>query len=146
MGIIIGWVIFSIVVGAIGSGRKIGFWGGFFASVFLSPLVGIIIVAFSKSLSDDKFQKQISSQISILSVPERIEKLVKLKEDGYLTEEEFNAQKQLILNPGNEKIPEQVKIDPPTIQFWGRKFDRDYFFIILIVIIVVIAAIANNNN
>jgi len=41
------WLVFSIVVGAIGKERKIGFAGGFFLSILLSPLIGLIIVLVS---------------------------------------------------------------------------------------------------
>jgi tetratricopeptide (TPR) repeat protein len=42
-GIFIMWIVLSIVLGAIGSNRKIGFAGAFFASLLLSPLIGLII-------------------------------------------------------------------------------------------------------
>ena len=38
------WLILALVVGLIGIGRQSGFWGGFFISIFLSPLIGLIIV------------------------------------------------------------------------------------------------------
>ena len=46
-GVIIFWLIFSLIVGAIGNDRKIGFAGGFFLSILLSPLIGLIIVLVS---------------------------------------------------------------------------------------------------
>jgi tetratricopeptide (TPR) repeat protein len=42
------WFIFSIIIGAIGEKRKIGFAGGFFLSLLLSPLIGLIIVLVSE--------------------------------------------------------------------------------------------------
>lgn len=42
-GIFILWIVLSIVFGAIGSERKIGFAGAFFASLLLSPLIGLIL-------------------------------------------------------------------------------------------------------
>ena len=42
--IFITWLILSLVVGLIGIGRQAGFWGGFFISIVLSPLLGLIIV------------------------------------------------------------------------------------------------------
>ena len=52
MGIFFGWIIFSFVVGFIGSERKIGFWGAFFLSILLSPLIGLIIALVSKNKED----------------------------------------------------------------------------------------------
>ena len=41
--IVIFWIIFCFVVGTVGKKRKIGFAGAFFLSLFLSPLIGLII-------------------------------------------------------------------------------------------------------
>ena len=38
------WIVFSVVVGALGTDKSAGFWGGFIASLILSPLIGLIIV------------------------------------------------------------------------------------------------------
>ena len=38
------WLALSLVVGVVGSTRQAGFWGGFFLSIVLSPLLGLIIV------------------------------------------------------------------------------------------------------
>jgi hypothetical protein len=38
------YLIASILVGLLGTNRKFGFWGHFFGSVLLSPMVGIILV------------------------------------------------------------------------------------------------------
>lgn len=59
MGIFFGWLIFSIVVGAIGSNRKIGFFMAFIASIFLSPLIGLIITLVSKDKSEEKYKQEL---------------------------------------------------------------------------------------
>jgi hypothetical protein len=41
---IFGWIILSIVCASVGSDRQIGAVGAFFASLFLSPLIGFILV------------------------------------------------------------------------------------------------------
>ncbi|TAN17200.1 MAG: hypothetical protein EPN37_07035 [Chitinophagaceae bacterium] len=41
------WIILSFVVAAIGNKRKIGFVWSLLASLFLSPIIGLIIVTFS---------------------------------------------------------------------------------------------------
>lgn len=38
------YVVTAILVAALGVDRKLGFWGYFFASLLLTPLVGIILV------------------------------------------------------------------------------------------------------
>lgn len=43
MGFAITWIVLSLLVALSGSGKKIGYWGVFFLSLFLSPLIGLII-------------------------------------------------------------------------------------------------------
>ena len=38
------YIIFCLVIGLIGMNRKFGFWGYFFGSVILTPVVGIILI------------------------------------------------------------------------------------------------------
>ena len=45
---IIGFIVFALLVGWFGSTREIGFGWAFALSLFLSPLIGFIIVCFSK--------------------------------------------------------------------------------------------------
>jgi len=37
-------LLFSILVGFLGMNRKFGFWGYFFASLALTPFIGILLV------------------------------------------------------------------------------------------------------
>jgi len=37
-------ILLSFIVGKIGKKRKFGFWGYFFCSLFLTPVVGILLV------------------------------------------------------------------------------------------------------
>ncbi len=41
------YVVLAVLVAALGMDRKLGFWGYFFASLLLTPLVGLILVAAS---------------------------------------------------------------------------------------------------
>jgi len=43
-------VLISVIIGYLGRHRKMGFWGYFFASIILTPLIGILLVL----VSDDK--------------------------------------------------------------------------------------------
>lgn len=45
---IIAFLIFSLLVGLLGEKRKIGFGWSFVLSLFLSPIIGLIITLFSK--------------------------------------------------------------------------------------------------
>jgi uncharacterized membrane protein len=38
------YIILCLVIGLIGINRKFGFWGYFFGSVILTPVVGIILI------------------------------------------------------------------------------------------------------
>jgi hypothetical protein len=42
--IYVAYLLACLVVALLGMNRKLGFWGYFFASLLLSPLVGIILV------------------------------------------------------------------------------------------------------
>ena len=112
MGIFFGWIIFSLVVGAIGSNRKIGFWGAFFLSLILSPVIGLIIALVSKDKDDEEYkqkllhtqQKQqetlsnLESSVNKRSLSEELEKIKKMKDEGLLSDEEFQKAKEKILS------------------------------------------------
>jgi uncharacterized membrane protein YraQ (UPF0718 family) len=106
MAIFFGWIIFSIIVGAIGGSRKIGFAGAFFLSLILSPLIGLIITLSSKDIEDEKYKEKLlenqkrqtaelanlsqqQKEVPAVSIADEIEKLKKLKEEGTISEEEY---------------------------------------------------------
>lgn len=41
---ILPYVLFALFVGYLGTGRKFGFWGNFFVSLVLTPLVGVVVL------------------------------------------------------------------------------------------------------
>lgn len=45
--IFIAWIGLSFLVGLLGNGKKIGFWGVFFISLLLSPIIGLIVALVS---------------------------------------------------------------------------------------------------
>ena len=55
---IFGWILFSLLIGAIGNNRNIGFWGAFFLSLILSPIIGLIFTLISKSHTQMLLEKQ----------------------------------------------------------------------------------------
>ena len=42
--IIISWILLSLLLGYIGTKRKVGFYDPFFASLILSPIIGAFMV------------------------------------------------------------------------------------------------------
>lgn len=109
MGFFFGWLVLSAIVGAIGGERKIGVAGAFFVSLFLSPLIGLIITISSPRKEDEKIKEeslnlqrqQVETLSSIKnngSIADELIKLSELKDKGILTLEEFEIQKQKILN------------------------------------------------
>lgn len=108
---VLGWIIFSFIVGLIGVEKKIGFWGGFFVSLIFSPIIGLIITLISKSPDDEKYKQDILntqkrqeeslqrlSQTSSISITDELNKLKKLREEDSITEEEFEKLKSKIIN------------------------------------------------
>jgi uncharacterized membrane protein (DUF106 family) len=112
MGLFFLWIIFSLIVGAVGSNRRIGFWGAFLLSLILSPIIGLIITLISKDKEDDEYKKRmyetqnrqedtlsdLKENINKKSVFEELEKIKKMRDEGILTEDEFQKAKQKILS------------------------------------------------
>ena len=48
----ISWLVFAFVVGFAGRDRKIGYWGVFFISIFLSPIIALICALFSGRITE----------------------------------------------------------------------------------------------
>lgn len=109
--IIIAWITFSVLVGTLGSDRKIGFWGSFLLSIILSPIIALIITMFSKTLKQQRIDDEMlenqkeqtrllaeKSENNTISIADEIEKLLKLKDKGLLTEEEFQQTKKRLIN------------------------------------------------
>ena len=46
------YFILSLLVGFLGGKRKLGFWGYFFASLLLTPIMGILLVLVSDKRKD----------------------------------------------------------------------------------------------
>lgn len=116
MGIFFGWIIFSLIVGLIGTDRKIGFFGAFLVSLILSPVIGLIITLVSKDLKDEKYKQNIlkaqksqqealeklsnskSKDSSKISILDELERLKKLKDENLISESEFQTLKDKIIN------------------------------------------------
>jgi len=104
MEIFLGWIIFSLAVGAIGVNRNIGFAGAFFLSLFLSPVIGLIFTLVSKSDEQLKFETELLSHTKkqtdgILnaghkSFTDELFKLKTLLDSGLISREEFESEKE----------------------------------------------------
>lgn len=53
MAAVVFFLIFALLVGLVGKNRKIGFGWSFILSLFLSPIIGLIITLFSKKKDID---------------------------------------------------------------------------------------------
>lgn len=109
---IISWIVVSLIIGAIGSSRKIGFGGAFFLSLLLSPLLGLIITLVSKTkdaikyeqevLATQKKQQETLEKIkyqNISSITDELKKIKDLLDSNVISAEEFETlKKKIILN------------------------------------------------
>jgi len=112
MGIIIFWIGLSILIGAIGSSRNIGFAGALLVSLFLTPLIGLIVTLASKDVEEEKRKAQqlinqqqqtralqeMNKKSNQQNVTDELERIAKLKEQGNLTEEEYQKLKNAIIS------------------------------------------------
>ena len=44
------YILLSIIIGLLGKNRKFGFWGYFFGSLLLSPLLGLLLLLASEKI------------------------------------------------------------------------------------------------
>lgn len=100
--VIILWIIFSFIIGSIGSNRECGFFYSFMASLLFSPLIGAIYVALSERKSDIKMKEDIASTNKIMKLKE----LSELKDKGVLSNEEYEKLKMEIMSD------DSIVIDP----------------------------------
>lgn len=42
------WLVLALILGIISKTTKLGFWGGFLISVFLTPIIGLMILLTAK--------------------------------------------------------------------------------------------------
>ena len=128
---IISWLIFCFVVGFVGSGRKIGFGGAFFCSLFLSPLIGLIITLVSKNKADEEYKEKVlvvqqsqqealerlSETKTISNVTDELQKIKSLLDSGVINQEEFAKMKSRIIESIDkpQKLKEIKNVDAQKI-------------------------------
>lgn len=101
------WLVLALVMGAVGSTRKIGFWGAFLLSLILSPLIGGIITLVSAqetSTAPLSFGGQPLAvppaepeALTVNTLDEQLRKLTAMKKDGLITEDEFDQLRKKLL-------------------------------------------------
>lgn len=52
--LILAWLILAIIIGFFGRNRRFQFWGYFFASVLLTPIVGVLLLIAAIPVSPKK--------------------------------------------------------------------------------------------
>lgn len=107
--VVILWIVFALLVAFMGDGRRIGFFWALVAALFLSPLVGFVIVVLSPRKGS--FEEELARVRGVKAGPpppmaagkgsgdvvERLEKLKALHEAGALSAEEYEAAKAQVL-------------------------------------------------
>lgn len=87
------WCGVCCLAANIAKGKNRSFAGFFWLSFFLSPVIGIIAALIISPLPKQGVQ---SAPVATNTISD-LEHLVKLKESGALTDEEFNREKQKLL-------------------------------------------------
>jgi|SRR5690606_12623951 len=100
------YIFLAIVMGVFGGDRKIGFWGAFFLSLLLSPLIGLIFVLLSPSknieanqgelVKNSQQQTEILQSISQTSYIDSLHKLKELYESKLISLEDFEKEKEML--------------------------------------------------
>lgn len=126
MEIFLAWLTFSALVGWLAHSRGRSGFGFFLVAALLSPLVGLVVVLVTKNLNDERTTEQLRREeherqlesIRVIagsratdtaapvqssafpgSIADEIIKLADLRERGFITETEFQAQKTKLLDP-----------------------------------------------
>ncbi|MFD2599864.1 hypothetical protein ACFSQ3_12975 [Sphingobacterium corticis] len=118
MGYFFLWIILSVVIGAIGSDRKIGFFGAFTVSLLLSPLIGGIIALASKRRSTEKFERELLDSANRKDSGDYVDRLYKLnslRESGAIDKRTFDLE--------NDKIQSSI---PRTVYVYDS-LNRGYY-------------------
>lgn len=96
MVVFIFWIIFSFVVATIGSSRQVGFGLALLASLFLSPLIGLIIVLVSQSKDEEQYKKELINSINkskngvdSTAIQEELIRLEALRDNNYISDQEY---------------------------------------------------------
>ncbi len=138
MEIVLVWLLFAVGVGFLADSRGRSGFGFFLVSAVLSPILGLIIVLVIRNPKDEEKKEALrreehernlesiraiaapkSPEVSAAarsappqpagsSIADEIKKLGELRERGFLTDDEFQTQKALLLAPATSTPPGNV--------------------------------------
>ena len=92
------WLGFSLIIGALGRHRNIGFLFAFLWSILLSPIIGLAITIFSKPKTNHN-----ENRTTLLN---QLAQIKYLQEKGILNETQFENEKTALLSKLNHLIDE----------------------------------------
>lgn len=101
------YIIICALVAISGNGKNVGYWGVFFISLFLSPVIGLIVGLVSSRKKDPVIITNVyqqppppQQQHATNGKPDKyaeLERLADMRNKGILTEEEFQREKDRVL-------------------------------------------------
>lgn len=112
IGILIFWILLSFGVGIVGNGKKVGYWGVFWWSVLLSPIVGLIVGLVSPQQLESEVHK-FKSHIELGKISEykgEIKESINHYMDGlYHLENDYKNVSNKKWNESRSQLIEQYK-------------------------------------
>lgn len=58
--LIAAWLVFAVIIGFFGRNRRFRFWGYFFASVLLTPIIGLLLLIAAIPVKQPRPHKQVA--------------------------------------------------------------------------------------
>lgn len=95
------WIFISLLIGIIGSNKKVGFVGAFLISLLLSPIIGVLILLFLPNKEDEN--KKVIKEINNItkevkpSIVDEMKKLNEMRSNNQITEEDYFTMRKKIL-------------------------------------------------
>ena len=112
IGILVFWILLSFGVGIVGNGKKVGYWGVFWWSVLLSPIVGLIVGLVSPQQLESEVHK-FKSHIELGKISEykgEIKESINHYMDGlYHLENDYKNVSNKKWNESRSQLIEQYK-------------------------------------
>ena len=64
-------IVLAYFIGFLGRNRKLGFWGHFFASLLLTPVIGLLLIVATNPIDDEDQVKLLKDEIKSLKEKEK---------------------------------------------------------------------------
>lgn len=97
------WVLAALIVGVVGDNRTIGFWVSFLLSIILSPVIGLIIVLFSKTNTQAAIEQGMLNQLNKANRPSheevqiKLERIEEMKNKNLITDNEYKLMRSEVM-------------------------------------------------